>query len=101
VTSREHTDYPCPGGDDDVRRILEAGVGRAVDNSLTDGIVPTLSMIWGELLWAGKADHLDIVGHFHDDQASDHFDWLASGARFDRSSFAEAMEAIGGFLLRD
>jgi len=101
VTSREHVNYACPRGDDDARRILSAAIGREVDNSVTDGIVPTLSMIWGELLWAGKADHLDVVGHFHDDRASDHVDWLASGARFDRTSFAEAMDAIGSFLLAD
>ena len=58
-------------------------------------------MVWGELLWAGQADHLDIVGHFHDDRASDHVDWLASGARFDRTAFAEAMDALGEFLLRE
>jgi triacylglycerol lipase len=101
VTSRENANYPCPRGEDDTRRILEAGLGRQVDNAVTDGIVPTLSMIWGQLLWAGKADHLDIVGHFHDDRASDHVDWLASGAHFDRIAFAEAIDALSTFLLRE
>ncbi len=99
VTSREHANYPCPRGSDDARRILEAGIGLPVDNAITDGIVPTLSMVWGEVLWAGKADHLDVVGHFHDDHGNDHVDWLASGANFSRASFAQAMETLGSYLL--
>ncbi|MBW2460405.1 MAG: hypothetical protein JRH11_02080 [Deltaproteobacteria bacterium] len=100
VTSRANKVYPCPDADEATRKVLHRGIGRTVDNSVTDGIVPTLSMLWGELLWTGRADHLDVVGHFHDDRGGDHVDWLASGSHFDRTSFAAAMDALGSFLLR-
>jgi triacylglycerol lipase len=65
-----------------------------------DGIVPTLSMLWGELIWCGNADHLDVVGHFADDRSVEpHVDWLASGAHFRPSDFAAMSDALCGFLL--
>jgi pimeloyl-ACP methyl ester carboxylesterase len=65
-----------------------------------DGIVPTLSMLWGELIWCGLADHLDMVGHFADDATPAlHIDWLASGAFFRRREFSALCDAIARFLL--
>ena len=68
VTSREHKHYPCPVAPENMVDALDAGVGESCTGSITDGIVPTLSMLWGELLWAGRADHLDVIGS--DDAAS-------------------------------
>jgi triacylglycerol lipase len=63
--------------------------------------VPTLSMLWGELIWAGEADHLDVLGHFHDDiQPSSHTDWVTSGARFTRQRFGALLDAIAAFQLK-
>jgi hypothetical protein len=39
--------------------LLRAGIDHELNESSNDGIVPTLSMLWGELIWAGEADHLD------------------------------------------
>jgi triacylglycerol lipase len=81
--------------------LLRSNFRSAVDDRSNDGVVPTLSMLWGELLWCGEADHLDILGHFHDDQKPAlHADWMTSGAHFTRSRFNQAMDAISGFLLR-
>ena len=72
-----------------------------VHPSSVDGIVPTLSMLWGELLYCGAADHLDVVGHFDDgSEPRTHVDWLRSGARFDRPSFGAMADALCGFMLR-
>ncbi len=102
VTSRELKEYPCPAPTGDNLSVLESGIGREVTGSSCDGIVPTLSMIWGRLLWAGRGDHLDIVGHFQDDARPPvHVDWLWSGSSFTRRRFADAMDALASFLLED
>src|SRR5690606_19748588 len=69
---------------------LQVGIGHEVTDTDCDGVVPTLSMLWGKLLWAGEADHLDVLGHFYDRlRPTDHTDWITSGAGFDRRRFSE------------
>ncbi len=81
--------------------LLRAGIDQPVTESSNDGIVPTLSMLYGELLWAGEADHLDVLGHFHDDQEpTEHTDWVTSGSRFTRQRFGALVDAIAQFQLR-
>ena len=31
-----------------------------------DGLVPTRSQVWGDMVHAAQADHLDVIGHFAD-----------------------------------
>lgn len=82
------------------RELLRAGVDYDLSDGSNDGIVPTLSMLWGELIWAGEADHLDILGHFHDDiEPSDHTDWVTSGSRFTRQRFSALLDAMSSFQL--
>ncbi|MBW2214844.1 MAG: hypothetical protein JRF48_10535 [Deltaproteobacteria bacterium] len=92
--------YPPPGPPPEVREYLELKLGRELDNSLNDGLVPTMSMIWGDVLWAGTADHLDVLGHFHGDRDSKHTDWLVSGAGFREDDFDEVMDAVAEFQLQ-
>ena len=61
ITSREHENYRSPAPSGDARQLLTGAVGRDVDGTSNDGIVPTLSQVWGELLWAGRGDHLDVL----------------------------------------
>ena len=100
ITSSASSTYPCPPPAPDVVRRLQAAVGETIGPRLNDGIVPTQSMLWGELLWAARADHLDVVGHFADTRDSPHTDWLHSGAGFSRAQFGQSMRAISDFLLR-
>ncbi|MBW2684304.1 MAG: hypothetical protein JRE19_00135 [Deltaproteobacteria bacterium] len=92
--------YPPPGPTPEAREYLELKLGRELDNSLNDGLVPTMSMIWGDVLWAGTADHLDVLGHFHGDRDSKHTDWLVSGAGFREDDFDEVMDAVAEFQLQ-
>ncbi len=71
-----------------------------------DGVVPLRSQVWGTLVWAGFADHLDVLGHFRDDRDPDtvapelrHCDWLTSGSQFDRARFSTLMDAIANGML--
>ena len=82
--------------------LLRIGADHPIDATSNDGIVPALSMLWGELLWAGEADHLDILGHFRDDQKpKEHLDWVTSGSNFTRQRFGAVLDEITKFALRD
>ncbi len=66
ITSRYDEPYPCapPEPGPDAEDALRRGLGRAPGARANDGVVPTLSQIWGRVAWAGYADHLDVLGHF-------------------------------------
>lgn len=65
--------------------------------SANDGMVPTLSQVWGEPIHAALADHLDVIGHYGDTAAvPPHFDWLSTGAGFNRGRFV----ALWGDVVR-
>ena len=70
-----------------------------VDETDNDGVVPTLSQYWGEVVAAVRADHLDVCGHF-DDPSHDppHVDWLVSGSTFRRPQFEELWGRVADFV---
>ncbi|WP_242393179.1 esterase/lipase family protein [Anaeromyxobacter oryzisoli] len=73
--------------------------GRIPDARANDGMVPTRSQIWGEVIRAVWADHLDVIGHFHlPTHVPPHFDWLDSGAGFTRADFDEVWRSVAAFL---
>src|SRR5262249_3122047 len=89
--------------------MLARAFGRAPGARSNDGVVPIRSQIWGELVWAGHGDHLDVLGHFRDDAraaehkeggakelaaAPPHVDWLYSGSAFGRADFESLMDAV-------
>jgi hypothetical protein len=94
--------YPYARPSERELALLRAGIDHEILDSTNDGIVPTLSMLYGELLWAGEADHLDVLGHFHDDLPgpSPHRDWITSGSRFSRMRFNALLDALAAFQLR-
>ncbi|HEY6556354.1 MAG TPA: hypothetical protein VI072_03740 [Polyangiaceae bacterium] len=99
-TAQQPKMYPYPVPTDAQRRVLAQGVGQPVTERTNDGVVPTLSMLWGQLLWAGDGDHLDLLGHFRDDhKPTDHVDWVTSGANFNRQRFGAMLDALAKFQL--
>jgi len=92
LTARIDQRYPCAPADGVAQAKLKAMLGEMIEPEANDGVVPLTSQIWGDLIWVGKADHLDIVGHFPG--PGDHTDWLASGARFQRVRFDVVMDRI-------
>lgn len=100
-TSQRHAMYPYARPNGQQGELLATALGEVTDRS-SDGVVPTLSMLWGRLLFAGEADHLDILGHFRDDRRPRvHTDWITSGAEFTRRRFGELMDAVVSFQLAD
>jgi hypothetical protein len=100
--SKKPSVYPYHRPSERELALLRAGIDHEIDASNNDGIVPTLSMLHGELIWAGEADHLDVLGHFHDDESggSPHRDWITSGSRMSRKRFNALLDAIANFQLR-
>ena len=64
-----------------------------------DGMVPTMSQPWGEVLAAVDADHLDIIGHFADwESQPPHYDWLRTGTGFTAPEFEAVWASVFAFL---
>ena len=82
------------------RSALRRDLGSEPDRKASDGIVPTLSQPWGEVIRAVTADHLDTIGHFHHPtHVPPHFDWLTSGSGFTRKQFLALWEDVARFVL--
>ncbi len=95
---------PCAG--DAVEAQLVAALGRSPTLADNDGVSPLRSQLWGSLAWVGLGDHLDVLGHYRDDEAPDditpdlrHRDWLTSGSAFSHAQFASLMDAIASGML--
>lgn len=99
-TAQQHKRYGYATLTPATKDRLSRAIGVPVNSSTSDGVVPTLSMVWDQLLWCGAADHLDVLGHFHDAfRPSRHTDWLTSGADFGRPQFWRLMDTLARFQL--
>ncbi|HYQ00310.1 MAG TPA: hypothetical protein VER96_16655 [Polyangiaceae bacterium] len=65
----------------------------------SDGLVPTLSQVWGQVLYFAQADHLDVVGQYGlSDKAAATGDWLPSYSPFGREQFLELWSRVAHFI---
>src|SRR3569623_146556 len=113
LTAAHDERYPCaamrgvtPWSTEGNEGLLAAVLSAATPLEANDGVVPIRSQLWGTLVWAGLADHLDVPGHFRDDRDPDtvapelrHCDWLTSGSQFDRSRFSGQMDALANGMI--
>jgi hypothetical protein len=75
---------------------LRAAFGEGY-RSRSDGIVPTRSQVWGQVLSAVTADHLDVMGHF--DEPPDYVGWLKSGSHFRGVQFQGVWSRVLDFMV--
>jgi hypothetical protein len=113
ITSRLDERYPCADKDagPETEATLTRAFGRAPGARANDGVVPLRSQLHGRVVWAGMADHLDVLGHFDGGRAggratvraprtdATHVDWLHSGAAFDQARFDAMTRAIADGML--
>lgn len=108
ITSRVGERYPCARTVativDPTESMLVSAFGASLDPHANDGVVPIRSQLWGTLVWAGLADHLDVLGHYHDGEHEQrtelrHHDWMTSGSSFGRPQFDALMDAIANGML--
>jgi hypothetical protein len=81
-------------------RALRRAFGRVPDGAASDGIVPTRSQVFGRVLHAAVADHLDVLGHFRGPEGvrPPHVDWLATGSGFDVARFRALWADVACFV---
>jgi pimeloyl-ACP methyl ester carboxylesterase len=84
---------PEPGPEQ--ARVLRDVFGEGY-RSRSDGVVPTRSQLWGELITAVTADHLDVLGHF--DDPPQHVGWLKSGSNFRSPQFQGLWDRVLDFM---
>lgn len=81
-------------------KALERAYGRVPSVRGNDAMVPTLSQVWGEVVHAAWADHLDVIGHFHAPaHAPLHVDWIRTMSDFGRGEFESMWDAVARFSL--
>jgi pimeloyl-ACP methyl ester carboxylesterase len=80
---------------------LVAGYGALPTLADNDGMAPSLSQVWGEVVHVTQADHLDVMGQYGDDgRVGIHADWLPSGSGFDRTRFRALWQAVAVFVTK-
>lgn len=87
-----HTPDPLPEQAQALRQAFGEGF-----RSRSDGIVPTRSQVWGKVISAVTADHLDIMGHF--DEPPEYVGWLKSGSHFRRAQFQGVWDRVLDFMV--
>jgi hypothetical protein len=94
-----HGQYPYPEPDAETRTTWERDLPFEVTDQTNDGVVPTVSQVYGHLLGAVAGDHLDVVGQFY--RPSEPLsDWLPSGAGFDDERFQLLWGGIADEIIR-
>lgn len=84
------------------RWAIEEGYGSIPDTRANDGIVPTRSQVYGEVLHCTDADHLDVVGHYGArSYEAVMADWLPTRGDFDEGAFRALWFDIAAFIYRE
>lgn len=82
------------------RRMLRSAYGDVPTPRANDGIVQTRSQLWGKIIKAVRADHLDVIGHFNDpDTEPPHLDWLTTGSGFNREQFESTWSDVLQYIV--
>ncbi|MFL5318696.1 MAG: esterase/lipase family protein [Myxococcaceae bacterium] len=90
-----------PPLNDQAREQIIRVFGEVLGADENDGIVPTRSQIFGEVLHAARADHHDIIGHFSDSVHNPpHYDWIATGTQFRRANFEAVWLQVAEFIAK-
>ena len=105
-------------------RALTQAYGRVPSARGNDAIVPTRAQVWGEIVHAAWADHLDVIGHFGETvderdartatrarqslsgslasalegESSMHVDWIRTVSGFGRAEFERMWDAVAKFV---
>jgi triacylglycerol lipase len=100
ITSRSDERY-LPKLNEQQQLAFLSGYGTLPSHHDNDGMSPTLSQVWGEVIHVADADHLDVMGQYGDrTRPGIHADWLPSGSGFDGEKFAALWSTVAAFVTR-
>ncbi len=91
-----------PPLDDTQAAVLRTAFGALPDAAASDGVVPTRSQVWGDVIQAIRADHLDVVGHYGDPaHEPPHIDWITTGSGCTTPRFERLWDSVVEWMLRN
>jgi len=100
LSSRSHPRY-FPELSTQQQEALIAAFGKLPEPIDNDGMSPTLSQVWGDVVHATNADHLDVMDQYGDLLGPGiHADWLPSGSGFDGVRFATLWQDVAAFITK-
>lgn len=95
MAARESRQYPYPSPHVELSDDIAAKLPFELSSATNDGVVPTLSQVWGRLGGVCIADHLDVIGQYTHRDSDGHFEgWLHCGAGFGREEFEGLWSSI-------
>jgi hypothetical protein len=100
VSGRQHRHYPYPSLAEQLKPAVQESYPFPVDHHANDAVVPLLSQIYGDVVSAAVADHLDVVGQFRGAGGGRESltDWLPSGSRFGEERFRQVWRDVAEFI---
>jgi triacylglycerol lipase len=99
LAGREHPHYPYPYLEKNNYDAIQNELPFKLDSSTNDGIVPTMSQVYGNLAKVVVGDHLDVVGQYPGDKDDPLRDWLPSASRFNEEKFNEVWQCVADIIL--
>jgi triacylglycerol lipase len=79
--------------DEAQRHALVERYGKVPTARANDGLVPTRSQLYGDVIHVARADHHDVIGYFDD------LDWVATGSGFRRHDFERLWTDVARFMV--
>lgn len=95
LAARESRQYPYPSRQEEFAEAIAAALPFELSAATNDGVVPTLSQVWGRVGGVCVADHLDVVGQYTRETAEGRREgWLYCRAGFGDEQFEQLWSAI-------
>jgi hypothetical protein len=98
LASHQHSHYPYPSPAEREASAIQKKIPFKLGPGTNDGIAPTLSQIYGQVLGVEIADHLDVIGQFADAGEEPYTDWMESGANFNERDFIRVWDRIANLI---
>ena len=102
LASRASRQYPYPHPGESVNGEIQSQLPFELNAGTNDGVVPTLSQVWGRLGGVYLGDHLDVAGQFSFERDGRNVEgWLHSKSGFDEDRFQALWGDVATAIVSD